>query len=66
MENNMVDIASTSRASAHVQTERTAVPETSAQNVADIKKVADDSSIERKEVDAATESHIGQKVDIKA
>jgi hypothetical protein len=58
----MVDIASTSRASAHVQTERTSTAENATQVQDNTRKEASDSVIERKEVDASTESHVGRQV----
>ncbi|PCI32765.1 MAG: hypothetical protein COB54_06620 [Alphaproteobacteria bacterium] len=62
----MVDIASTSSTSNQVQFDRSS----SQENVATVKEMlsnkADDSSVERKEVESDTGPDVGQKVDIKA
>ncbi len=62
----MIDIASTSKASAHVPTERTATAENTVQVADNSKKESPDLVIERKEVDASTQSHVGNQVDVKA
>ncbi|VAW06205.1 hypothetical protein MNBD_ALPHA01-1133 [hydrothermal vent metagenome] len=62
----MVDIASASSTSSQVQVDRGS----SQENIVSVKemlsKSAEDSSIERKEVESDTGPNIGQKVDIKA
>ncbi len=62
----MVDIASASSASSQVQVDRSSNQENTASVKEIIAKTADDSTIERKEVEADTGPNIGQKVDIRA
>ncbi len=62
----MVDIASASSTSNQVQIDRSS----SQENIATVREVlsnkADDSSVERKEVDSPTGPSVGQSVDIRA
>lgn len=62
----MVDIASASSTSNQVQFDRGSSQENTASANEVISKTAADSSIERKEVDAATGPDVGKKVDIRA
>ncbi len=62
----MVDIATASSTSSQVQIDRS----TSQENTASVREVlsksAEDSSVERKEVESATGPDVGQNLDIRA
>ncbi len=62
----MVDIASTSSTANQVQVDRSNSQENTAALKEAVSKAAEDSVIERKEVESDTGPNIGQKVDIKA
>ncbi len=62
----MVDIASASSASNQVQVDRGSSQENTAAVKEVLAKTAEDSTIERKEVESDTGPNIGQKVDIRA
>lgn len=62
----MVDIASTSSTSNQVQVDRSSSQENTAALKEVVSKAAEDSVIERKEVESDTGPNLGQKVDIKA
>ncbi len=62
----MIDIASASSTSNQVQVDRGSSQENAASVKEILSKSAEDSSIERKEVESDTGPNIGQKVDIKA
>jgi len=62
----MVDIASASATSSQVQVDRGSNQENTASVKDLLAKAADDSAVERKEVEADTGPNVGQKVDIRA
>ena len=62
----MVDIASTSSTSNQVQVDRSNSQENTVALKEVISKSAEDSVIERKEVESSTGPNVGQSVDIKA
>lgn len=62
----MVDIASTSSTSNQVQVDRTSSQENTVALKEAVSKAAEDSVIERKEVESSTGPNVGQTVDIKA
>ncbi|MCK5423831.1 MAG: hypothetical protein KAI89_00560 [Emcibacter sp.] len=62
----MVDIASTSSTSNQVQVDRSSSQENTVALKEVISKSAEDSVIERKEVESSTGPNVGQTVDIKA
>lgn len=62
----MVDIASASATSNQVQVDRSSNQENTASVKDILAKEADDSEVERKEVEADTGPNVGQKVDIRA
>lgn len=62
----MVDIASTSSTSNQIQFDRSSSQENTAAVKEILSKAAEDSAVERKEVESDTGPNVGQKVDIKA
>ncbi|MCF8473648.1 MAG: hypothetical protein K9G26_03045 [Emcibacter sp.] len=62
----MVDIASASSTSNQVQVDRGSSQENTASVREVLSKAAEDSTVERKEVEADTGPNIGQKIDIRA
>ncbi len=62
----MVDIAGASTASSQVQVDRSSNQENAATLKEAVAKTAEDSTIERKEVESNTGPNVGQKVDIRA
>jgi len=62
----MVDIASTSSTSNQVQVDRSSSQENAAALKQVLSKAAEDSAVERKEVESDTGPNVGKKVDIKA
>lgn len=62
----MVDIASASSTSSQVQVDRGTSQENTATVTEILSKKAEDSTVERKEVDSHTGPNVGQKVDIRA
>ncbi len=62
----MVDIASASTTSNQVQIDRSSSQENTASVREVVTKTAEDSTIERKEVESSTGPDVGQKVDIRA
>ncbi|WP_138380072.1 hypothetical protein [Luteithermobacter gelatinilyticus] len=64
----MVDIAEASKASSTVQVDagRSSTQESRAAIQETVQKAAEDSAIERKEVEADTGPNVGQKIDIRA
>jgi len=62
----MVDIASASSTSNQVQVDRGSSQENTASVREVLTKAAEDSAVERKEVESNTGPNVGQKVDIRA
>ncbi|PCI43700.1 MAG: hypothetical protein COB49_11880 [Alphaproteobacteria bacterium] len=62
----MVDIASTSSTSSQVQVDRSSSQENTAALKEVLSKAAEDSAVERKEVESATGPDVGRTVDIRA
>ncbi|PHZ86118.1 hypothetical protein [Paremcibacter congregatus] len=61
----MVDIASASSASTQVQVDRSSSQENTVSVREILAKQADDTTVERKEVEAETGPNLGNKIDIK-
>jgi len=62
----MVDIASASSTSSQVQVDRGSSQENTASVKEILSKAAEDSSVERKEVESDTGPNLGKKVDVRA
>jgi len=62
----MIDIASTSSTSSQVQVDRGSSQENTASVRETLSKSADDSTVERKEVESGTGPDVGKNVDIRA